>query len=413
MLYLATFAMTKERVQPELGQKTSLRDDIKDLFNNRPWVVLSFVGIAALTYANIRGTVAIFYFENVVPGGKDYFGPVMTTGAVAFILGVMATAPLSKRFGKRNFYMVAMALTAVLSAAFYFVPPENTALVWASHALISLVVAPTAPLVWAMYANTADHSEWRCGRRATGLIFSASSFAQKFGSAIGGAGAGWLLAYFGYQPNSTQSADTVHGIVLMMSLIPSLGAVIAVIALWFYTIDEATVEKMSADLAARRAGLAGKAGTEPTPAATAEPPSPAVPAAPATEPTPFRRSQWQAPPPPLTQQPPLPRSQHQPVQPLAPAAAPPGKALQACRKSRRCRRRRLRRCAVSSSKRFRPVCMACASAPTCKARRPVTRSAKPRSGRGWRSCARMRAGCAASLAPMAMSTRLASPMNWA
>ena len=57
---------------------------------NQPWVVLCVVGIAALTYANIRGTVSIYYFENVVPGGKDWFGPVMTTGAVAFILGVMA-----------------------------------------------------------------------------------------------------------------------------------------------------------------------------------------------------------------------------------------------------------------------------------------------------------------------------------
>ncbi len=253
LLYFITFAMTKERVQPEPGQKTSLKDDVKDLFANGPWVVLCVVGIAALTYANIRGTVAIFYFENVVPGGKDYFGPVMTTGAVAFIIGVMATSPLSKIFGKRNFYMVSMALTAVLSAGFYFVPPDNIALVWGGHALISLVAAPTAPLVWAMYADTADYSEWKSGRRATGLVFSAASFAQKFGWAIGGAGTGWLLAYFGYQPNVAQSARTLDGIMMMMSIIPTVGAVIAVAALWFYKLDEATVERMSRELQERRA----------------------------------------------------------------------------------------------------------------------------------------------------------------
>ena len=253
LLYFATFAMTKERVQPEPGQKTTLRDDVKDLFANRPWIVLCVVGIAALTYANIRGTVAIFYFENVVPGGKDYFGPVMTTGAVAFIIGVMATSPLSKIFGKRNFYMASMALTAVLSAGFYFVPPDNIALIWGSHALISLVAAPTAPLVWAMYADTADYSEWKSGRRATGLVFSAASFAQKFGWAIGGAGTGWLLAYFGYQPNASQSARTLDGIMMMMSIIPTVGAVIAVAALWFYKLDEATVATMSRELQERRA----------------------------------------------------------------------------------------------------------------------------------------------------------------
>ena len=254
VFYLITFALTKERVQPEAGQKTSLKVDVKDLFANRPWTVLCVVGIAALTYANIRGTVAIYYFENVVPGGRDYFGSVMTTGAVAFILGVMATSPLSKKFGKRNFYMVSMSLTAVLSAGFYWIPSDNIALIWGAHALISLVAAPTAPLVWAMYADTADYSEWKYGRRATGLIFSASSFSQKLGWAIGGAGTGWLLSYFGYQPNATQNPTAINGIMLMMSLIPTVGAVVAVIALWFYRLDDETVRVMGIKLAERRKG---------------------------------------------------------------------------------------------------------------------------------------------------------------
>ncbi len=252
LLYFATFAMTRERVQPPPTQETSLATDLKDLLRNRPWVVLCGVGIAALTFGNIRNTVTIYYFDYVVPNGSGYFGPVMTTGAIAFILGVMATSPLAKRFGKRNFYLVSMSLTALLTIGFYFVPPENIKLVWAANTIINFCAAPTAPLVWAMYADTADFSEWKWGRRATGLIFSAASFAQKFGWAIGGAGAGWLLAYFGYLPNVAQSPRTVHGIVLMMSVIPAIAAIAAVAALWFYEIDEATVQRMSADLAARR-----------------------------------------------------------------------------------------------------------------------------------------------------------------
>jgi len=252
LLYFATFAMTRERVQPPPKQETSLAADVKDLMRNRPWVVLCGVGIAALTFSNIRNTVTIYYFENVVPGGDGYFGPVMTTGAIAFILGVMATSPLAKRFGKKNFYLVSMSLTALLTFAFYFVPPENIELVWAANTIINFCAAPTAPLVWAMYADTADYSEWKWGRRATGLVFSAASFAQKLGWAIGGAGAGWLLAFFGYLPNVAQSPETIHGIVLMMSVIPAVAAVAAVAALWFYEIDEETVKRMSADLEARR-----------------------------------------------------------------------------------------------------------------------------------------------------------------
>jgi sugar (glycoside-pentoside-hexuronide) transporter len=253
LLFWATFAMTKERVKPPQEQQTSLKEDVRNLFRNRPWVVLSFVGIAALTYANIRGTVSVYFFEYTVPNGKALFGPIMTTGAVAFIAGVMLTAPLSKIFGKRNFYMASMALTAVLTIGFYYVPTDNVPLVWGANALINFVAAPTAPLVWAMYADSADYSEWKFGRRATGLVFSAASFAQKLGWALGGAGTGWLLAYFSYVPNIAQSPETINGLKLMMSFIPAAGAVLAIVALWFYPLDEATVERMSRELEERRA----------------------------------------------------------------------------------------------------------------------------------------------------------------
>lgn len=266
LFYWACFAMTRERVQPEAAQKSTLAADVRDLLANKPWVVLCGVGIAALTFNNIRGTVTIFYFENVVPGGKGWFGPVMTTGALAFIAGVMLTPMLSKRFGKRNFYMVSMSITALLTAAFYFVPPDNLAMVWSANTLINFCAAPTAPLVWAMYADTADYAEWKNGRRATGLVFSAASFAQKLGWAIGGAGAGWLLSFYGYQANAAQSAETIDGIIKMMSVIPAVGAVAAVVALWFYELDEDTVETMGRELEARRAHEAPTGATPPSPA---------------------------------------------------------------------------------------------------------------------------------------------------
>jgi exo-beta-1,3-glucanase (GH17 family) len=275
-------------VQPEAAQKTTLASDVRDLLANKPWVVLCAVGIAALTFNNIRGTVTIFYFENVVPGGKPWFGPVMTSGAVAFIVGVMLTPVLSKRFGKRNFYMGSMSVTAVLTAAFYFVPADNLPFVWAANTLINLCAAPTAPLVWAMYADTADYAEWKNGRRATGLVFSAASFAQKLGWAIGGAGAGWLLSFYGYQANAAQSAQTIDGILKMMSLIPAVGAVAAVAALWFYELDETTVDTMGRELAQRR--QARPDATEPTPAEPAAAVAPALPVSGGSVPAPSART---------------------------------------------------------------------------------------------------------------------------
>jgi glycoside/pentoside/hexuronide:cation symporter, GPH family len=253
VLFLITFATTKERVQPPPKQKSSLKQDLRSLFGNKPWLVLCAVGIAALTYANIRGMVVAYYFKYVVPNGDNYFGPVMSTGAVAFILGVMATGPLSKRFGKRNFYMVSMLVTTALTVAFYFVPKTSIGLIWAMHGLISLCAAPTAPLVWAMLADAADYQEWKSNRRATGLVFSAASFAQKFGWAIGGVGTGWLLGLFGFEANVQQTPRAENGIMMMMSVIPAVASLIAAGALFFYKLDEPMVKRMSEDLAERRA----------------------------------------------------------------------------------------------------------------------------------------------------------------
>jgi glycoside/pentoside/hexuronide:cation symporter, GPH family len=251
-VFVVCFLMTRERVQPPARQQTTLRADLGDLGRNRPWLVLCVVSIAALTYGNIRGTVIVYYFDYVVANGHGYFQYAMWLGAACFVLGVMASAPLARYFGKKRFYMLSMAATAVLTVAFYFVPTTNVALVLAMHAAICIASAPTAPLVWSMYADTADYSEWRQGRRATGLVFSAASFSQKLGWALGGAGTGWLLAFFGYVPNVAQSPGTLHGIVLMMSLIPAVAAVVAMVALAAYELDEPTVARMESELAARR-----------------------------------------------------------------------------------------------------------------------------------------------------------------
>jgi GPH family glycoside/pentoside/hexuronide:cation symporter len=94
-------------------------------------------------------------------------------------------------------------------------------------------VGPLTPLIWAMYADTADYSEWKNGRRATGLIFSASTMSQKFGWAIGTALAGLLLTVFGFEANIAQSIAVKNGLRLLMSLIPAgLGVMSMVIVLF-------------------------------------------------------------------------------------------------------------------------------------------------------------------------------------
>jgi len=111
---------------------------------------------------------------------------------------------------------------------------------------------PLTPLLWAMYADTADYSEWKNGRRATGLVFSASTMSQKFGWAIGTAFAGWLMSFFGFKANIVQSDQVQHGIVMLMSVIPAALGALSILVMYFYKLDDKTMEQIQAELEARR-----------------------------------------------------------------------------------------------------------------------------------------------------------------
>ena len=249
-MFYITFKTTKERVQPPQKQTTSLKNDLNDLLGNKPWMILLVMGIFTLGYVIIRMGTIMYYFKYYI-GNELLAGTFMMAGTVAVIAGTASTQYLSKLLGKKKLYLIVMGLSSLLTMVFYYVPKEQIFMVFAVHILISLAMAPQAPLLWAMYADTADYSEWKNGRRATGLVFSAATFSQKFGMAIGGGIAGWLLAMFNFEPNVAQSPETINGIKLMMSYIPAAATVVAVIAAFFYPLDDKTMKNIEADLEKR------------------------------------------------------------------------------------------------------------------------------------------------------------------
>jgi len=179
----------------------------------------------------------------------------MTAGMLALIVGVMFTGKLSERFDKRNLLIGLSALNCATMACMFFVPPDEFGLMMILNVAGSLFAGPTAPLVWAMYADVADYGAWKFGERTTGLVFSASMFAQKFGLTIGAGFSGWLLAAFGYEANVAQSEASLLGIRLLFTFIPAGIAVLNIVVLLFYDLDDRKVAEIEQELA-RRAGRA-------------------------------------------------------------------------------------------------------------------------------------------------------------
>ncbi len=203
----------------------------------------------------MRGSTVLYYFRYYVQR-EDLFSLFNVAGTSATIIGVILSKPLAVRFGKRNVFIGALALTAVFTAVFYVLPPEATTLMIVTEALRQFVYGFSIPLLWAMMGDVADYSEWRNRRRATGIVFSAIVFALKAGLGFGGAIAGFVLAGYGYVPNVAQSASALLGIRLMMSVFPAVLFAICMACLFFYRIDKRTEIVMASELEERRRGFA-------------------------------------------------------------------------------------------------------------------------------------------------------------
>jgi glycoside/pentoside/hexuronide:cation symporter, GPH family len=262
-LFYFTFLWTRERIQPPKEQKTSLKTDLKDLGANKPWFILLGAGVCTLVFNSLRDGSAIYYFKYFFSSQEAFQLPVLNLkinystlylvlGQAANIVGVVLAKPVSDRIGKKNTFLYSMIIAGILSCVFFTFKEDDIFLIFSFQCLISICAGSIFPLLWSMYADIADYSEWKTGRRATGLIFSSSSMSQKLGWTLGGALTGWLLAYYGFEANKIQSGEAQTGIRMMLSFIPAVGAILSAAFIFFYRLSDSFMNKVSEELSERR-----------------------------------------------------------------------------------------------------------------------------------------------------------------
>jgi len=266
LLTIVSFLSTRERVQPVPAQKSSVKEDLKDLKNNSPWILLLFINVFVVASISMRQGASAYYFKYFVTQkelalsffGKtyhpDFVSAFNATGHIAMMLGVILIGIFTKNIEKKRLYIIVMAIASLATFPFFFLQPTSSVAMFVFQFLINLTCGSTGVLVWAMYADIIDFSDWKNNRNATGLIFSASIMTQKLGWTVGGAGVGLLLSYFGFKANAVQSATSMEGIILMMSIFPGLCTLAASVLMYFYKLDNTFMTKISRELNERRAG---------------------------------------------------------------------------------------------------------------------------------------------------------------
>lgn len=249
---IITFFSTKERVFPPKSQQTNLLLDLKDLVSNRPWLVLLIIGLLFNIYNSIKQGITVIYFTHYLHN-QLLAGSYMVGLMLASVLGAMITSPLGRRMGKRRLFIYALVFSGGVNALLVFCGPQDIVPIFVIGIASELGAAIFPTLFFAMLGDAADYSEYKNGRRATGLVYSAGSFSTKFGGGLAGAIIGVVLSAFNYNGQDAVAIQSaVPGIVMLMSWIPALIALIGAGLMMLYPLDQEKMDAVTAQLNLRR-----------------------------------------------------------------------------------------------------------------------------------------------------------------
>lgn len=269
VLFILSFVMTRERVtEAEMAKepvrensdetaKTSVVEDLKALVANGPWWMLLGGGIAILLFNCVRGGAAAYYFADVLGTNAIFtLALFLTVGEISQLVGVVVTVPVSEKIGKKATFLLVLVAVTVLSIIVAFLP-ETPAGMWAllvSQILICIAIGINSPLLWSMFADVADYSELKNGRASTGLIFSSSSMAQKFGAAFGSAIVLWVLMAFGYDnaKGAVQTPEALATIKALISWIPAIGSAAGIAIMLGYPLTDKKMSDIRQELSKKR-----------------------------------------------------------------------------------------------------------------------------------------------------------------
>ena len=274
VMLIICFLTTKERVIPKPEQKSSLKEDLSDLFKNKPWIIMLTVTTLVFITLAMKGGSYVYYFENYVDKVEltaflEPFKKFLPTfendtslglgvfnggGILVGLIGIMLSQQFANKYGKRNVFMASLFISTLFIVFFYFFQPKSIGVIFGTQILHGFFYGISTPILWTMIADVADFSEWKNNRRATAIIFSAMMVGLKAGLSIGSSLVSWILGKYNYVANSVtgQTETAIKGTKMLISIYPAIPFFIAVALLFFYEINKKMEVQLESDLKQRR-----------------------------------------------------------------------------------------------------------------------------------------------------------------
>lgn len=260
--------LNKERVAYVATEKTTFKDMIGALKNNKPFmlvIVSYFLGFGRQMAMGIQVQAA-----NVILGSQNLVAVLGIVTAVGSMISMALCPVLIKKMGEKKTYILLSVYGFVVSVLsfivghFYFISPENKVLMvlfYLSLFLIGLQFGAVTLMPMIMTADCVDYYEYETGKRMEGAAYSILTLTIKVCLALGTALGLVFIQVSGYSDTVTQiSNGTATGfsdktkdiVFFAYTVVPGILALLSIFPIFKYDVVGEKKAKIASELAARR-----------------------------------------------------------------------------------------------------------------------------------------------------------------
>lgn len=237
-------------LQTEVKETITLKDMLSQVFSNGHLLLFFLIEVFILTARYMILGLAVYYFKYVAQN-MLLVSVFFTCVSAGLLVGSFFGGILAKNFKKKTIYVLGLTIEVICFGLIWLVA-ENPMAYIALNAVVTFGTGLANSVMYAVYADISEYSEWKTGKNAKGLIMSLSALPIKIGVALSGAIIGFSLSAIGYVADAPATAELTRSILFIASGVPGVIAIVALVGVLFYRLDEKTVQQIREDIQARK-----------------------------------------------------------------------------------------------------------------------------------------------------------------
>lgn len=251
--HLFCFFKTKEVIEIPKQQKLSLKEQLKAVTSNKPYLiaVISQLLFGITLYG--RNANMLYYFT-YVEGNKTLFATYSLFIIIPSILGAVCF-PMVFNWTRNKGKAAAIFafFTGITMFVLYFFSAVTTpVLFYLVSCLTQFFFSGFNTAIYAIIPDCVEYGEWKTGLRNDGFQYAFISLGNKIGMALGTSLLAIVLGKAGYVANQIQNSEVITVIKHCFSTVPGILWIVTGATLMFYHLSKDEYAKLIIDIKLRK-----------------------------------------------------------------------------------------------------------------------------------------------------------------